>query len=484
MSQLAIALTEKWKLSREARLKVESLELEVQRRTERLREMTLTDALTGLANRTQLMLRLRDAIEAAAGAAHQPFTVFFLDFDRFKIINDSFGHHCGDMLLNAIADRLRGFMIEERSVIPDAAAARIGGDEFVMFLPGLSDPAQTTRVGQRLLQRLRAPYPLRDIEVYSTASVGVTSSEFQYTAAEEVLRDADTAMYAAKLQGKDCLAFFDRSMHEQSVHRLALEADLRKAVDRRELLEHYQAIINLTSGRVSGFEVLLRWQHPERGAVSPADFVPIAEETGLIVPIGCRTLHRALAQLRAWQDLYRPDPPLYIAVNVSKRQLMDATFVATVRDALNRHHVDPHLLYIEVTESVIMDRAEAMTPILKELRSLGVKLCMDDFGVGHSSLSCLQHFPINVLKIDRSFIAHLSNNREYAAVVQAIIALAGNLNMSVTAEGLELPEQLAQVLALDCNEAQGWLFARAMPADQCRALLERDCPMTVPPQAA
>ena len=471
--QLAISLREKWLLAREASAERSHLENLVDLRTTELKQAAMCDGLTGLPNRTQLALRLLSTISRHK-ADRTRFAVLFLDFDRFKIINDSFGHQAGDQLLIAIANRLREAIHQEfpelRCALP-ATAARLGGDEFVILLEGIEDLAGIVPFAQRLLLRLREPYPLNGMEIYSSASIGITTSEFGYTCPDDVLRDADIAMYRAKVAGKDCCVMFDRCMQEETLRRLELENDLRHAIERGEFRLFYQPIVSLVDARIVGFESLIRWNHPKRGIVSPLDFIPLAEETGLILPIGRWVMQTAVAQLRDWQQKFPMQPPIYMSINVSKRQLQEPHLASSIRQLIAEMGVDPASLMLEVTESMIMDAADVFTPVLHELEKIGVGLAMDDFGTGHSSLSCLHKFPISVLKIDRAFIGNLANNREYSSVVHAIITLAGNLGMSVTAEGIETPDQLAHILALDCNAGQGWLFAKAMEPRDCEAFL-------------
>lgn len=471
--QLAIAMREKWHLAREAKEERHHLEKLVDLRTSELRHAAMCDGLTGLPNRTQLTIRLQDTIarHAKSGSA---FAVLFLDFDRFKIINDSFGHQVGDQLLVAIANRLRE-SIADATASPGcsfpATAARLGGDEFVILLEGVRDLTQVVPFAQRMLERLRLPHPLNGMQIYSSASIGITTSEFGYTSPGDVLRDADISMYHAKLAGKDCCSMFDRSMQEETLRRMELETDLRSALERGEFRLVYQPIVSLSDARVVGLESLIRWEHPTRGVVSPLDFIPLAEETGLILNIGRWVMETAVHQLSDWQRKFPSQPPIYMSINLSKRQLQAPGLAQSVRRLIDDAGVEPSSVMLEVTESMIMDAADVFTPVLHDLNDVGVLLAMDDFGTGHSSLSCLHKFPISVLKIDRAFIGNLSDNREYSAVVHAIITLAGNLGMSVTAEGIETPSQLAHILALDCNAGQGWLFARAMSPQACETFL-------------
>ncbi|HUO10304.1 MAG TPA: EAL domain-containing protein [Phycisphaerae bacterium] len=463
--QLANALTEKWHLSRRVRVKVEELECIVAARTEELRRLAMHDRLTGLANRELMVERLKTSLCCAETGASK-FAVYFLDFDRFKLINDSLGHDIGDLLLISVAERLNRALARRNGL-----AARFGGDEFVLVLDDVKSLEDVTAFASELLATLRQPHMLRGHEVCSTASMGITFSDFGYGAHENLIRDADNAMYRAKTNGKDRFVLFDRGMHEQACERLLMEGELRRALARNELYLEYQPIIATHTGDLVGFEALMRWRHPVRGSISPALFIPIAEETGLICEMGNWALREACGQLGRWRKNLLAAGDLFVAVNISKRQLLEQMLLPEIRGILGAENIPANRLKLEVTESVIMDNPAAIIPVLQQFRTMGIGLAMDDFGTGHSSLTWLSRFPIDVLKIDRQFVTELSMNRQYGAIIQAIVTLAANMNMSVTAEGVETLEQLTHIQALDCQMAQGYYFAQPMLAEQCEALI-------------
>jgi diguanylate cyclase (GGDEF)-like protein len=470
--QLAMALTEKWGMTRRAMLKLDELERLVSDRTAELLHHALHDSLTGLPNRAGLSERLRAVIERC-GHGRGEYALLFLDFDRFKLVNDSLGHEIGDQLLVCISRRLRAALSEAATETLPAErtmVARLGGDEFVVLIEAPGAHALAIELADRLLEALRPSYDLLGHEVFSTASVGITTNDFDYFRPEDALRDADVAMYSAKSAGKDRYVVFDRSMHDQTLTRLQLETDLRNAVGRGELRCAYQPIVAFDPALVAGFEVLMRWDHPRRGAVQPDDFIPIAEDTGLILPMGQWILQSALRQLAHWRQ-YPGAESLFVSVNLSKFQLSEPGFVQSVADLLRETGVPPACLKLEVTETAIMDRKETVGPILKKLRDLGVSLWMDDFGTGHSSLNCIHTFPLDGVKIDRAFIRNIESSSTYSAVVQAIVMLARNLHLTVVAEGIETPQQMVLVQALECDQGQGWLFSKPLWAEDCEALI-------------
>ncbi|MHC4218837.1 MAG: putative bifunctional diguanylate cyclase/phosphodiesterase [Planctomycetota bacterium] len=442
---------------------------------EMLETQALSDALTGLPNRALLTDRLDQAIKRGEREPDYKFAVLFLDFDRFKIINDSLGHEVGDMLLISIAERLASNLRAGDTATHSGTGhvpARLGGDEFVILLDGLADHEDAVTVAERLQEALAAPHEIGDHDVISTASIGIVTSAGGYDRADDVIRDADTAMYHAKTGGKARHVIFDDRMHQEAVERLELEQDLRRSVDAGEFWLSYQPIVSLSTGELKGFEALMRWSHPQRGPVPPDVFIGLAEEIGLIVPIGRLALREATRQLKDWHERFPHDPPLTMNVNISKHQLRQQNLVEIVDGILRETNLDPASLKLEITESAIMDSPEQVTDLLNRLKGLGVRLCMDDFGTGHSSLSLLHKFPIDVLKIDRTFVLNTDGNREYAAVIHAIITLAHTLNMTVVGEGVETAGQLAQLQALECDAAQGNLFAASMPPAEAEAFMQ------------
>lgn len=455
---------------------VSNLQAEIAKRKtaqEQLRHDAFHDALTNLPNRAFLLERLANCRERSKRQPSYLYALIFLDIDNFKLINDSLGHSVGDELLVKMADRLDNCLRGLDTVVrvDRDSTARLGGDEFVVLLDGIGRPSDAVLVAERIQKAISNPFQLRGHEVVITASIGITLSETKQKSAEDLLRDADTAMYRAKLAGKAQHALFDEKMHAEVMASLRLENDLRWAVERKEFVIHYQPIVALESGIICAFEALVRWKHPVRGMVYPAEFVPVAEEKGLIVPLGRWVMQEACRQLRAWNDKLPPERALSININVSKRQVMDPGFVDLVHAVLEETGVEGRNVGLEITESLITEQTAKIIRVLQQLQRTGITLHMDDFGTGHSSLSCLHEFPLDVLKIDRAFAATTESNREYAAVVNAIVTLAHNLTMQVTAEGIESPEQFAQILALDCDFGQGYFFSKPLPAAEAEALI-------------
>lgn len=436
---------------------------------EALRRAAQTDLLTGLLNRAAFKDRVAKAIETAREQKGRRFAVMFLDFDRFKIINDSLGHSAGDGLLTQVARRIEQCLIQH----PGAAAARLGGDEFVVLLDLVENVDHVDHVARELQTMLSAPYAMVGREVHTTASIGIAMGDGSSTGPDDLIRDADTAMYEAKGNGRARHVVFDQDMHDRVAQRLAVESDLRRGLDQRQFLLHYQPIVNLDDGSLVGFEALVRWRHPERGMIPPLDFIPIAEETGLIVPLGQWVLEETARQLRAWRDQFPQHGPIWISANLAPRQLDDPALPARIKAILDQHRLSTADLKLEVTESAFMQELKNTTGVLKQLRDMGLRLDMDDFGTGYSSLSSLHHFPLGGLKIDRAFIQNMSERVEYSAVVHAIVQLSHNLGIRVTAEGIEHPEQVAQLQALECDYAQGYHFAKPMTADAATAYLEK-----------
>ncbi|MEZ6191600.1 MAG: EAL domain-containing protein [Phycisphaerales bacterium] len=442
---------------------------DIKQAQEDMRLLAQHDRLTGLPNRELFNARLSEAIQRGKADARYKFAILFFDFDRFKIINDSLGHGVGDALLIDIANLFRSTLREHDT------AARFGGDEFVVLLNGLATFDDAHRIGERLLEIFARAHNLMGHNVTSTASIGLVTSQSSYNSAEEMTRDADAAMYQAKEAGKARIVVFDQQMHEKALDRIQLENDLRYALNQNQFTLVYQPIVSLEAGELHGFEALLRWEHPTRGVVSPDQFIPIAEDTGLIVPIGEWVLREACRQLHQWNYHDRPELPVTVNVNLSMRQVCHPGIVDTIRNAVYESRVDPDHLKLEVTESTIVDDRHDMIPLLNQIRALGIQLAMDDFGTGHSSLGNLHLLPIDVLKIDRSFITSMSVNRELAAVLQTIITLAHVLGMQTVAEGIETSDQLVMLQSMDCNFGQGYFFRKPLTAEAAtRYLLGMD----------
>jgi diguanylate cyclase (GGDEF)-like protein/PAS domain S-box-containing protein len=434
----------------------------------------LQDGLTGLPNRLLFTDRLERSLTRIDRDQFHRFAVLFLDIDRFKGINDSLGHGVGDQLLMAFAGRLTAVLR------PGDTVARLGGDEFTVLLEDPREPDDAVAVATRILEALKKPFNLGSQEVFVTASIGIALSSTGYSRPQDVLRDADTAMYRAKAMGKARFQIFDSDMHLGAVKLLQIENDLRRAIDRAEFELHYQPIVGINNCALSGFEALIRWRHPERGLISPADFIPVAEETGMIVPIGRWVLQEACRQAAVWQTTF-PDQPICISVNISGRQFSQPDLVDQVTSALRQSKLNPAHLILEITESVVMQNPEVTITMLRRLKDLGLQLNIDDFGTGYSSLSYLQRFPVDTIKIDRSFVTRMSERPENAEIVRTIVALAHNLNMKVTAEGIETPEQLTKLQELHCESGQGYLLSRPLSATAVTEMLTSD---KTKPQAA
>jgi diguanylate cyclase (GGDEF)-like protein len=431
-----------------------------------LTRQAFQDPLTALPNRALFMDRLAHALARTERRA-QHVAVLFLDIDRFKVINDSLGHGVGDQVLGELSRRLA------ECVRPEDTIARLGGDEFAVLLEDLDDAAGATAVAERVAKALEAPFLLEGREVVVTMSVGVALNTRRPVSPEELLRDADLAMYRAKGKGKNRYEVFDTDTGAPAIHRLDLELDLRSAVARNEFRLHYQPVVQLETGRVVEFEALVRWQHKDRGLLPPEDFIGLTEETGLIIPIGQWVLTEACRQARLWQEQRPSDPPLTIGINLSARQLQDPDLIALVSHVLADSGLDPRSLKFEITESVVMQDAPSTLATLHTLRELGIRLAIDDFGTGYSSLGYLKRFPIDTLKIDRSFVEGIVTDPEDAAIVQAVISVAKSLGLSVTAEGIENEAQLRRLQELGCDRGQGFYFGHPLAADIAFESLDR-----------
>ncbi|HEY0009904.1 MAG TPA: EAL domain-containing protein [Tepidisphaeraceae bacterium] len=454
---------------------------------DKLRHDALHDGLTGLPNRTLFHERVGRCLAQARRDPHYHFAVLFMDLDRFKIVNDSLGHAAGDRLLTTVAQRLRECLRESDTVVSsdtrdddesDPVVARLGGDEFTVLLDGLRTPGDAARVAQRLLAAVCQPVAFAGHELEITASIGIVAGNADYASEKDVLRDADAAMYKAKEAGKNRFAIFDESLHAAAVARLEMESDLRHAVERNELLLHYQPIVSLQTKKLKGFEALVRWQRNGR-LISPGEFIPLAEDIGLIVPIGAWIMQQACRQLADWQSRFPDAASMSMSINLSRRQLIDPDLVPMVNRILKTTGVNPESVILEITESVIMDDQDGARAVLTALKATGVRLSMDDFGTGYSSLSCLHRFPLSELKVDRGFIADLQGKRGAAAVVHAVIGLAHNLGLVVVAEGLEKLEHVAFLQAMDCDYGQGYLFAKPLEAERAQALISSSPDLTM-----
>ena len=468
---------------------------------ERLYYDAFHDGLTGLPNRALFMKELREACLHCTRESGYEFALLFVDLDRFKVINDSLGHLAGDQLLTRVAQRLQT-CLRSTDVV-----ARLGGDEFAILLTSTT-ARDSQRIANRIQQELAAPLNIKGHEVFITASIGIAFSTSQQMLADiakierinssrmaflpedrpstygfescpydagvsqDLLRNADIAMYRAKLQGGHQMVVFNQTMHDACMSRLQLENDLRRAIERQELLLNYQPIVSLATGKITGFEALVRWQHPTRGIISPADFIPVAEETGLIIPLGEWVLQEACRQLASWQQQFR-DGPLTMSVNLSVKQFAQLDPIAQLEQLLRRAGCDRHSLKLEITESALMENERLVLATLEHLNSLGIELTIDDFGTGYSSLSRLHQLPVKTLKIDRSFISRMHLDRENAELVRTIVSLAHNLGMAVTAEGVELAQQLAQLRDLKCERGQGYLFSKPLNSRAATELISQ-----------
>jgi diguanylate cyclase (GGDEF)-like protein/PAS domain S-box-containing protein len=435
---------------------------------EGLHHLAFHDALTGLPNRRRFRDHLAQAVQAAAAHPGDPehaFAVMFLDFDRFKLINDSLGHSAGDEFLVQVSQRIG------ESLRPHDIVARLGGDEFGVLVRRLEHERGAVSLAERLMEAMRRPFLVADTELMTSASIGITFSALGYTSPEDVLRDADTAMYKAKGAGKARYALFDASLHTEVAARLRLEGDLRHAIDQGRLRVVFQPVYDIASGRISGFEALVRWPHPQDGLISPADFLPIAEEAGLMLRLTDFVLHFACRRMREWQRSEPRFAELQMNVNVSGHDIAHPAFVARVARALAESGLHASHLCIELTENILMSRLEGALPLLGELRRLGVQLAIDDFGTGYSSLSHLSSLPIDSLKIDRSFVSRLETSPTEAAVVRSIVLLGSSLGKAVVAEGIETPGQLEQLREMGCRFGQGYLLAHPLPPEAVSSLL-------------
>ncbi len=425
----------------------------------------LHDTLTGLPNRALFMDRLEQQLKRSQRQDGYLFAVLFLDLDRFKVVNDSVGHLIGDKLLIEIGRRL------EKSIAPTDTVARLGGDEFTILLEDISTKSEAILVAESIYQTLTFPFHIQGYELFTTASIGIALSSQGYDKPEDILRDADLTMYSAKDQGKARYEVFDYSLRDRALQRLELETDLRRALERGEFEVYYQPITSLPLGTLAGFEALARWNHPIKGAIGPSDFIPVCEETGLIVPLGSWLLEEACRTASNWQLKYPEHPAIKMSVNLSAEQFRDPQLVHEVERILAETNLPGKFLKLEITESVLIDNLETVTEIILHLRKQEIQFSIDDFGTGYSSLSYLHRFPVDTIKIDRSFVSQMQANGENSAIVKAIITLAHMLNMDVIAEGIETTSQLAQLKLLQCEYGQGFFFSKALCQKDAEAFI-------------
>jgi predicted signal transduction protein with EAL and GGDEF domain len=450
---------------------------------EKLTHTAYHDLLTQLPNRAFFMDRLTQCVKRAKRHQDYKFAVVFMDVDQFKIVNDSLGHSAGDQLISQISERLTGSIRRDSPEVGESdltglvrpagndLLARYGGDEFAVVLDDIRDARDGIRVAERIQRNLETPFLVSGRQLQISVSTGIAVSATGYSAAEDVLHDADTAMHRAKAVGTSRYLMCDPAMHAMAVHRLRLEDELRQAAARGELLIHYQPIVSLHDGHLSGFEALVRWQRPDFGLVAPGEFIPLAEETGLIVTIGSWVLRQACSQMCAWHLQFPSEPPLTIAVNFSAKQFIQPDLIEQMVQILRESHLDPGSLGVEFTESVAMQDVERTARVLSELKVLGVHTSIDDFGTGYSSLSHLRRLPLDILKLDRSFLSEMDNSNESREIVRTVISLAHILGMDVVAEGIETAEQADQLRSFGCKYAQGYFFSKPMNRSSVEALL-------------
>src|SRR2546421_1519160 len=440
-------------------------------------EGKVSDPLTGLPNRLLFIDRLGRVIKHAKRRKDHIFAVLFLDLDGFKMINDSVGHLIGDQLLLGVANRLEKCLRSTDTVArlgESFTVARLGGDEFTVLLDDLKDPNDAKRAAERLMKALTAPFVLGGKEVFTSVSIGIALSNPAYEQPEDILRDADTAMYRAKSLGKARFEVFDADMRASVMARLQLETDLRHALEREEFRNFYQPIVNLASGDIVGFEALLRWEHPKRGLLGPDEFIPVAEETGLIRELGWWNLREACRQISEWRAGLLAQRRLTISVNLSAKQFLQPNLVEDIRKLLSELALPPEALKLEITESTVMTDPTGAVEMLQQIKSLGIRLAIDDFGTGYSSLSYLHRFPLDTLKIDRSFVSGMGDDGEGMEVARTLLPMANNLRLDVVAEGVETIQQVDLLKKLQCKYGQGYYFSKPLTAEGTSALLAGD----------
>ncbi len=438
----------------------------------------VSDPLTGLPNRLLFTDQLERAIQRSKRRQEYLFAVLLFDLNQFKVINDSFGHDIGDQLLIQLSRRLIGCLrstdvisrFDERSML-----ARLGGDEFLVLLDDISRSEDAIRIAERIVENIEQPFEVDGHEIFTSASVGIAISNTGYERPEGLVRDADAAMYRAKAVGRGRCEVYDPEMRRRSLARMQIESELRRAIERQEFTVHYQPIVCLVTGKPFGFEALVRWNHPERGIVPPAEFISIAEDTGLIVPMGSWVLFQACKQMKQWHDRFNPDVPWVISVNLSAKQFRHSGLVHEIEGILDETGLNPASLKLEITESMVMLDHQFATTMLLSLKALGIQLAIDDFGTGHSSLSYLHSFPLDMLKVDRSFVMRM-NERQHFEIVRTIVSLGHNLGLDVVAEGVEQIQQAELLASLGCDLGQGYYFARPLAQQQADDFLSNGDP--------
>jgi diguanylate cyclase (GGDEF)-like protein len=448
--------------------------IERHRQLTQLRNQVLHDALTGLPKRALFLQEAAATIESSRKDPRRQFAVLLLGLDRFKLINEGLGHACGDQVLITLTQRMRRYLRSEDRL------ARVSGDEFVILLNGLESAVHASSIAQCIQREAVLPIPVEGQVVFTTASVGVALGVPGYESAEELLRDAAIALHHAKQRGKGRFEIYEKSMHTRAVEQFQIEMELRRAVERGEFLLHFQPIVELGACSLVGFEVLLRWAHPTRGIVPPAEFIPLAEETGLITPIERWVFRKSCQQMRRWRKVLPADHPLSVSVNVSGKHLSREDLPAEIESMLRENDLQPAWLRIEITESAVVEKTETSRNLLVQLREIGVRLSVDDFGTGYSSLGCLHRFPVDTLKIDRSFVGAIDGTQESAELVRTILSLARSFRLEAIAEGIETEQQLEKLRELGCEFGQGFYFSKPVPAEAADKLVRAAASGTEP----
>ncbi|MEA5536517.1 EAL domain-containing protein [Crocosphaera sp. XPORK-15E] len=453
------------KLNEELEQRVKERTLDLEEAQEKLLYDALHDNLTKLPNRSLFLERVERARKRSQEENNYLFAVLLLDLDRFKVINESDGHAVGDSLLIAISRQLENLVSSADTV------ARLGGDEFAILLDPIDDINEALRITQQVKKALTSEFQLQERTVFTSPSIGLALSLPTYESAEEILRDADIAMARAKEKGRGRYEIFNQQMHIQALKLLDLETDLRKAIEKQEFQVYYQPIMALNPLKLVGFEALIRWPHPHKGFISPVEFIPVAEDTGLIIPIGQMVLDQVCRQIQSWQKQFPQATVLKVAVNLSSQQLKNLEIIQQLDETLKKTGLTPQNLKVEITESLLMENTAIATHLLTELKKRCIDICLDDFGTGYSSLSYLHRFPVDTLKIDRSFVNCIGRPEEKLEIIQSIITLAHNLKMDVVAEGIETHEQLEYLRSLHCDLGQGYFFNRPLPPEEAQKLL-------------